>query len=198
MGITPRRPGVYVFDPLQHDDTRQCKWLLIDFTLTDLQNSSQVLEVIAKTLPFHASTNYQLQAPKPYDQDVHWDLLKGLENIKSRDYASDFDFHRDVQQSLKRVNDGHLMYANWCYDSSYVHMLFCSVDDHSFARAGVYITYNPFPLVLLTDAIEKTQGIYIAPLAHEIAFALFGGQTKFWEDALGKSLQEVSSLNFPM
>lgn len=76
----------------------------------------QVLDVITKTLVFHASTNYQLQAPKPYDEDVRWDLLQGLQDIRAKSYPSDFDFHKDVQQSVKRVNDGHLMYANWCYD----------------------------------------------------------------------------------
>ncbi len=76
----------------------------------------QVLDVVTKTLAFHASTDYQLQAPKPYDEDVHWDLLQDLQGIKAKVYPSDFDFHRDLQQSVKRVNDGHLMFANWCYD----------------------------------------------------------------------------------
>ncbi|KAF9451943.1 hypothetical protein P691DRAFT_284919 [Macrolepiota fuliginosa MF-IS2] len=139
----------------------------------DKKKQENVLDVVTKTLAFHASTNYQLQAPKPYSEDVHWDLLKELEGMRSKDYPSDFDFHRDVQQSVKQVNDGHLMYANWCYDS-------------------VYVTYNPFPLVLLTNAVDDTQAVHIAPNAHEIALSLFGPEIKFWEDALGTRLQEFS------
>jgi hypothetical protein len=54
---------------------------------------------------------------------------------------------------------------------------------------GIYITYNPFPLVLLTDIAKGTQDVHIAPLAHEIASSVFGEEVKFWEDALGRPLQ---------
>lgn len=137
------------------------------------KTQANVLDVITRTMAFHASTNYQLQAPKPYDEDVHWDLLSDLEEIRTRDYASDFDFHLEVQKSMKRVNDGHLMYANWCYD-------------------GVYITYNPFPLVLLTNTTEQIQNVYISPIAHDISSSVFGSEVAFWEDLLGEPLERFS------
>jgi hypothetical protein len=143
-------------------------------------------------LAFHASTNYQLQAPKPYDKDVHWDLLKGLEETRSEVYTSDFDFHRKVQQSLKRVNDGHLVYANWCYDGK-PGMLNIESKAHLYGK-GVYITYNPFPLVLLTNTTDQTQSIHISPISHQVASTAFGSKVKYWEDALGEPLENVSLL----
>lgn len=61
---------------------------------------------------------------------------------------------------------------------------------------GVYVTYNPFPLVLLTDQPSGSQAIYIAPNAHEIASTLFDGEVKFWEKDLGRPLEEVGIFCF--
>ena len=75
----------------------------------------QIIEVVNKTLAFHTSVNYQLKAPAPYDT-VHEDLLVDLARISNQDYASDYDLHIDVSRTLKRLNDGHCVWVNYCYD----------------------------------------------------------------------------------
>lgn len=90
-----------------------------------------------------------------------------------------------------QVKDGHLMYGNDCYDGTqivaFIHSLLLTS-----VGTGVYATYNPFPLVLLTNPSDGSQAIHIAPNAHEITSNLFSeDELKFWVDGLGKQLEEV-------
>lgn len=77
---------------------------------------TQIIEVVNKTLAFHTSVNYQIQAPPPYDKDVHEDLVVDLARMSEESYSSEFDFHIDIYRSFKRVNDGHCGVFNFCYD----------------------------------------------------------------------------------
>ena len=74
------------------------------------------MDVVNKTLAFHTSVNYEILAPPPFSADVHENLLADLARISQQDYASDFDLHIDMSQTLKRLNDGHCVYINSCYD----------------------------------------------------------------------------------
>lgn len=69
-----------------------------------------------KTLAFHTSVNYEILAPEPFSADVHENLLVDLARINQQSYPSDFDLHIDISQTLKRLNDGHCVYVNNCYD----------------------------------------------------------------------------------
>lgn len=70
-----------------------------------------------KTIAFHTSVNYQVSAPAPFTQDVHEDLLFDLARISSQSHPSDFDLHVDLSRTFKRLNDGHCVYINSCFDS---------------------------------------------------------------------------------
>ena len=83
----------------------------------------QIIEVVNKTLAFHTSVNYQIQAPPPYDKDVHEDLVADLARISTESYSSEFDFHIDIYRSFKRVNDGHCGVFNFCYDCEQTFMI---------------------------------------------------------------------------
>ena len=83
--------------------------------------SPKVIEVVNKTLAFHASVNYQIQAPPPFDIDVREDLVADLTRISQQNYPSDFDFHLDIYRSFKRANDGHCGVYNYCYDGMATH-----------------------------------------------------------------------------
>ena len=72
--------------------------------------------MVNKTLAFHTSVNYQKRAPAPFTQDVHEDVLADLARIGQQAYASDYDLHVDLSRTLKRLNDGHCVYINYCYD----------------------------------------------------------------------------------
>ena len=91
------------------------KWITLTlFTL--LLTNFQIIEVVNKTLGFHTSVNYQIQAPPPFDQDIHEDLVADLARISRESYPSEFEFHIDIYRSFKRVNDGHCGVYNYCYD----------------------------------------------------------------------------------
>ncbi|KAL0068883.1 hypothetical protein AAF712_004214 [Marasmius tenuissimus] len=138
---------------------------------------ANILEVVNKTLAFHTSTNYQIQAPPPFEDDVHEDLHRSVARISQQEYASEFEFHVDLFRTFKRVNDGHCVVINYCYDS-------------------LYISYLPLPLVLLTEADGKSQNVYIAPEAFKVATAEFGEEVEVWQDALpGKLNGQLESLS---
>ncbi|KAL0578755.1 hypothetical protein V5O48_003253 [Marasmius crinis-equi] len=137
----------------------------------------RILEVVNKTLAFHTSTNYQIQAPPPFDNDVHEDLHQSVARISAQEYQSEFGFHVDLFTTFKRVNDGHCVVINYCYDS-------------------LYISYLPTPLVLLTEADGRSQNVYIAPEAFKIATAEFGSEVEYWQNALpGKLYGQLESLS---
>ncbi|KAK1224601.1 hypothetical protein PQX77_012496 [Marasmius sp. AFHP31] len=138
---------------------------------------ANILEVVNKTLAFHTSTNYQIQAPPPFEDDVHEDLHRSVARISQQEYASEFEFHVDLFRTFKRVNDGHCVVINYCYDS-------------------LYISYLPLPLVLLTEADGKSQNVYIAPEAFKVATAEFGDEVEFWQNALPGELNgQLESLS---
>ncbi|KAG5641475.1 hypothetical protein DXG03_005115 [Asterophora parasitica] len=125
---------------------------------------ANIIEVVTKTLAFHASTNYQIKAPQPFTNDVHEDILATLAQIKSKKYASDYDLHIDLSRAFKRLNDGHVVWINRCYDSAFVN-------------------YLPIPLSLIT-AKDGSQNVHISPEAFTVATAEFPDQIQFWQDSL--------------
>ncbi|GBE83957.1 hypothetical protein SCP_0510160 [Sparassis crispa] len=142
----------------------------------DPEIKDNIVEVVNKTLAFHTSVNYQRQAPPPFSLDVHEDVLGDLARISSQEYATDFDLHLDISRTLKRLNDGHCVYINLCYDS-------------------LYLTFLPTPLVLLSD-VEGFQDVYIAPEAWTVASTEFADQIDVWQDALPTGLKgQLSSLS---
>ena len=82
--------------------------------------------------------------------------------------------HIDLQLSTRRLMDGHCVYFDLCYDSTFV-------------------SYLPTPVVLLTDE-QGQQSVHIAPEAFDVASVEFADQISVWEDALpeGLSLESVS------
>ncbi|KIM40180.1 hypothetical protein M413DRAFT_446340 [Hebeloma cylindrosporum] len=137
---------------------------------------TNIIEVVNKTLEFHTSVNYQIQAPPPFDADVHEDLVADLARISKENYSSEFDFHIDIYRSFKRVNDGHCGVYNYCFDS-------------------LYVTYIPLPLVLVTTS-DGSQHVRVAPEAFEVASNEFKDNIEFWQQALPGHLKgQLASLS---
>ncbi|KAL1690516.1 hypothetical protein GGG16DRAFT_125621 [Schizophyllum commune] len=136
-------------------------------------HKDNIIEVVNKTLStFHASTNYQIQAPEPYAEDVHEDVLADLAKIHATDYASDYDLHIAVQQAVARLQDGHCVWRNYCF-------------------VPAFVNYLPTPLVLLTDS-EGKQNVHIAPEAFSVASLEFADQIDNWQEAVNGTLEELS------
>ncbi|KAF9049822.1 hypothetical protein BJ165DRAFT_1454055 [Panaeolus papilionaceus] len=142
----------------------------------DPKVKANVIEVVNKTLPFHTSVNYQIQAPPPFEHDVQEDLAADLLRISTQSYSSDFEFHLDIYRSFKRANDGHCGVYNYCYDS-------------------LYVTYLPLPLVLITNE-NGGQDVHIAPEAFTVSSAEFKEQMSAWQSDLPYPLRgQLESLS---
>jgi hypothetical protein len=131
--------------------------------------------VVNLTFNFQTSINYQIHAPAPFANDVHVDIAAELTRIRAQSYESDFDFHVDLSRTIKRLQDGHTVYINLCYDS-------------------LFLTFLPFPVVLLDDA-SGNQQLHIAPEAFTVASAEFADEISFWESATHLNLSRVSCLS---
>ncbi|KAJ7698268.1 hypothetical protein B0H17DRAFT_1050647 [Mycena rosella] len=147
------------------EDVRAC---FSSFKL-DRAIKSNILDVVNKTLAFHTGVNYQIRAPEPFSQAVHEDLFKDIARISSSQYASEYDFHIDLSRTFKRLNDGHCMWSNACYDSAFLNFL-------------------PIPLVLLTNS-DNHQNVHIAPEAFQVASVEFVDEISVWQDALPGALK---------
>ncbi|KAK7685580.1 hypothetical protein QCA50_011447 [Cerrena zonata] len=130
---------------------------------------ANTIEVVNKTIAFHTSVNYQVHAPAPFASDVHEDLHFDLARIGHSSYPSELDFHIDLSRTFKRLNDGHCVYINNCFDS-------------------VFLTFLPTPLVLLTDS-HGAQAVHIAPEAFTVASREFADQIDVWQNALPGNLK---------
>ncbi|CAE6473612.1 unnamed protein product [Rhizoctonia solani] len=127
-----------------------------------------VVDVLSQTFSqFHTSTNFHLKMPDPFTDDTI-DLLGEFQRIRKTTYKSDFELHRDVSTTVKRLGDSHAGYVNYCYDS-------------------LFSTYLPFPLaVLASPGVEDVQNIYIVPEASEVVTSEFGAEAvEIWKAALG-------------
>ncbi|KAG8680915.1 hypothetical protein FRC09_017881, partial [Ceratobasidium sp. 395] len=135
---------------------------------------NNVVDNVSKTFNFHTSVSFHLNMPDPFTDDTV-DLQGELRRIRATKYDSDFNLHQDVSKTVKRLNDGHAGYINYCYDS-------------------LYTTYLPFPLAVLArpDALD-VQNIYIVPEASTVATAEFGGDAvSKWQAALGRNLTDFN------
>ncbi|KDN37129.1 hypothetical protein RSAG8_10338, partial [Rhizoctonia solani AG-8 WAC10335] len=127
-----------------------------------------IADVLSKTFSqFHTSTNFHLNMPDPFTDDTI-NLIGEFQRIKKTIYKSDFELHRDISTTVKRLGDSHAGYVNYCYDS-------------------LFSTYLPFPLaVLARQGAEDIQNIYIVPEASEVVANEFGAEAvKTWQAALG-------------
>ncbi|KAF8811657.1 hypothetical protein BYT27DRAFT_7183799 [Phlegmacium glaucopus] len=153
-------------------DVRAC------FTSVKVDESikANIIEVINKTLAFHTSVNYQILAPEPFSADVHENLLADLARIQQQNYHSDFDLHIDLSRTLKRLNDGHCVWINSCFDS-------------------LFLNFLPTPLSLLTDS-DGSQNVHISPEAFQVASAEFADEIDVWQNALHGPLKgKLASLS---
>ncbi|KAF9647657.1 hypothetical protein BDM02DRAFT_3097792 [Thelephora ganbajun] len=142
----------------------------------DPVEKANILTASTRILDFHTSTNYQIRAPQPFTADVHEDIIRDLQRINETEYENDLDLHIDISRSFKKLNDGHVVYINYCYD-------------------GLYSNFIPLPLVHLTDKLGF-QHVHIAPEAFGVTKAEFHDQIDFWQNALPGDLKgNLESLN---
>lgn len=119
-------------------------------------NGAKIIEVVNKTLALHTSVNYQIRAPEPFTQYVHEDLLVDLARISQQPYFNDLDLHIDLSRTLKRLNDGHCVYINSCYDCTHAHSRVLSV--LSYAHASSSLLDVPSDSSRALDGFKRTAG----------------------------------------
>lgn len=132
---------------------------------------NNVLDVVNKTFAFQTSINYQIQAPAPFENDVHVNIMTELRRIKGQSYPTQYDFHLDISSTIKKLQDGHTLYQDFCYDAT-------------------YLNFNPFPVTLITT--NGQQNLHIAPEAFEVISAALPGALNVWTQAVGGNLSQFS------
>lgn len=148
-----------------------------------------------KTVAFHTSVNYAVQAPSPFI-DVHEDILGDLARFSNKNYTSDFDFHIDMSLMMKRTSDGHCTYLNLCYDGE-CECLWSDVNLRlkTDGSKAAFLSFVPTPLVLLTDS-DGEQAVHIALEAYNVTSVEFADQMDVWRDALPDSFEgDLSSVS---
>jgi hypothetical protein len=180
-------------------------------SIIDAYFALKIIEVLNKTLAFHTSVNYQIQAPEPFADDVHEDLHADLARISGQKYRSDFELHLDLSRTFKRLNDGHCIWINRCYVRFHVFFVtryslylscrmvcpipFLFIYLTFASSAALFLNFLPTPLVLLTDG-NGYQNVHIAPEAFAVVSAEFPDQIDIWQKSLpGRlrgNLQSVS------
>ncbi|KAI0787068.1 hypothetical protein BC629DRAFT_1582239 [Irpex lacteus] len=116
----------------------------------DPEIKANIVEVVNKTLAFHTSN-----------------LLADLARISHQHYNSDFDLHIDLSRTLKRLNDGHCVYINSCFDCT------------------SFVSFLPTPL-----------NVHIAPEAFNVSSVEFADEIQVWQDALPGPLKgQLASLS---
>ena len=118
------------------------RWFPVNQTI-----KTNILDVVNLTFNFQTSINYPIQTPPPFAQDVHVDIAAELTRIRAQTYASEFDFHVDLSRTIKRLQDGHTVYIDLCFDS-------------------LFLTFISFLVVLLNDDAQQAGSIYILPQKH--------------------------------
>ncbi|KAH7108013.1 hypothetical protein BKA62DRAFT_680695 [Auriculariales sp. MPI-PUGE-AT-0066] len=136
---------------------------------------TNIVDNVSKTFQgFHTSTNWYLKAPAPFQNDVHVDLIKEFDRIAKQKYSSYYAFHKDIQDVVKLGRDGHAGVTNLCFDS-------------------LFVTYSPFPLVVLESPLGSIGSIHIAPEASKVVAAEFPDQIDFWKSV--KGLNDLASFD---
>jgi hypothetical protein len=155
------------------------------------------VDVVNKTLAFHTSVNYELRAPEPFTADVHEDLLGDLARISQQNYPSDFDLHIDMSRTLKRLNDGHCVYINSCYDCRSSLIIFAQYHHTKTIATALFLSFLPIPLVLLTDT-TGAQNVHIAPEAFNVSSVEFSDEIQVWQNALPGNLKgQLATVSTP-
>ncbi|KAI9450194.1 hypothetical protein BJY52DRAFT_199868 [Lactarius psammicola] len=133
-----------------------------------------VLSVVSRVFDFYTFEDFYLNSPHPFE-DSTTDIRAEIARINATQYATDYDFNRDLWEFTTRLNDGHTRWFPQCYNT--------------------YQNLLPAPVVILDD------GIFIAPDAVELldnlgpGFADFFAAKKFnWQRLAGATVLTIGGL----
>ncbi|KAF8327612.1 uncharacterized protein EI90DRAFT_3146311 [Cantharellus anzutake] len=100
-----------------------------------------VLAVVSGALDFFTFEAEQIHSPPPF-QESSVNLRSELARIKATKYPTDYDFNKDLFDTINRLNDGHTLWLPFCYWASFQNII-------------------PAPVVSLS--VDGVQNVYIAP-----------------------------------
>ncbi|KAH9012207.1 hypothetical protein EDB84DRAFT_1645112 [Lactarius hengduanensis] len=133
-----------------------------------------VLSVVSRVFDFYTFEDFYVNSPPPFEESTT-DIRAEIARINSTQYATDYDFNRDLWDFTTQLNDGHTRWFPTCYNT--------------------YQNILPAPVVLLDD------GIFIAPDTVELLnglgpdFAGFFAAKNFnWQRLAGARVLTIGGL----
>ncbi|KAH8994242.1 hypothetical protein EDB92DRAFT_1850975 [Lactarius akahatsu] len=133
-----------------------------------------VLSVVSRVFDFYTFEDFYVNSPPPFEESTK-DIRAEIARINATQYATDYDFNRDLWDFTTQLNDGHTRWYPSCYNT--------------------YQNILPAPVVLLDD------GIFIAPDTVELLnglgpdFAGFFAAKNFnWQRLAGARVLTIGGL----
>jgi hypothetical protein len=112
-----------------------------------------VLTVVSRVFDFYTFEDFYLNSPPPF-QESSTDIRADISRINATNYATDYDFNRDLWDFTTQLNDGHTRWFPNCYNT--------------------YQNILPAPVVILDN------GIFITPDSVEFLNQLGSDFTDFF------------------
>lgn len=73
-----------------------------------------ITETLYKTFDLHVYKDISKNSPTP-EFPLKVDVLAGIKEISNTTYGNDYDFNRALYKLIHSLNDGHAVYAPYCY-----------------------------------------------------------------------------------
>ncbi|EJD02041.1 uncharacterized protein FOMMEDRAFT_141224 [Fomitiporia mediterranea MF3/22] len=127
-----------------------------------------VLQVVSRVFDFYTFEDFYLNSPPPFQESTS-NIRAELARINSTDYATDFDFNKDLFDFTTQLNDGHTRWFPSCY-----------------------ITFQnllPAPVVILEE--DGEQNVFVAPDSVEF-FGLLGSDFSDFFDSINFDWQRLA------
>ncbi|KAI0037089.1 hypothetical protein K488DRAFT_39889 [Vararia minispora EC-137] len=118
-----------------------------------------VLSVVSRTFDFYTFESYYLDLPAPF-QESTTDIRQELSRINATQYATDYDFNKDLYQFINSLNDGHTQWLPNCY----------------------VIWENLLPIPIVSLEVNGTQNVYVVPDAVQFVDLIPNGFEEFYSN----------------
>ncbi|KAL5498002.1 hypothetical protein ACEPAH_2933 [Sanghuangporus vaninii] len=127
-----------------------------------------VLTVVSRVFDFFTFEDFYLDSPPPFQESTA-NIRQELARINSTEYATDFDFNKDLYDFTTQLNDGHTRWFPSCY-TTFQNLL-------------------PAPVAILEE--DGEQGVFIAPDSVEF-FDLAGPDFTGFFDSISFDWQRLA------
>ncbi|KAI5117463.1 hypothetical protein M0805_004067 [Coniferiporia weirii] len=127
-----------------------------------------VLQTVSRVFDFYTFEDFYLDSPPPFQESTS-NIREELARINSSEYATDYDFNKDLYDFVTQLNDGHTRWFPSCYNT--------------------FQNLLPAPVVVLEE--DGEQDVFIAPDTVEL-FNLLGSDFTDFFDSIQFNWQRLA------